>query len=45
MARFIANKLSILAKIDFYGGSFIADQIEKQIEEKYEQLKSERKNI
>ena len=41
MARFIANKLSILVKVDFYGGEFIADKIKKQIEEKYEKLKNE----
>ncbi len=39
MARFVANKLTILSKVDFYGGEFMADQIKKQIEEKYTSLK------
>jgi len=38
IARFIANKTAIAARLDNYGGDFRGDKLKKEIKQKYEQL-------
>ncbi|MDY6788501.1 MAG: hypothetical protein SVV03_00915 [Candidatus Nanohaloarchaea archaeon] len=38
MARFIANKSSIAARLDHFGGEFKGEKLEEEIEEKYREV-------
>jgi len=39
IARIVAGKIGIAAKVDFFGGEFIADTLAKEIEEKIDEIK------
>lgn len=39
IARMVASKVSILARVDFFGGTFIADSIEEDVKRKIEEIK------
>jgi len=39
MARFIANKTSIASRLDQFGGDFKGDELNREVEEKYEEVK------
>lgn len=39
ISRMVAGKISILAKVDFYKGTFIGDQLNKEIDDKIENIK------
>ncbi len=39
MARFIANKAALAAKLDFYNGDFKGDEYVEEVEERFQQLK------
>lgn len=44
IARLIAGKVGLAAKIDYFSGDFIGDEYAKEIEEKIEKLKKEHPN-
>lgn len=39
MARFIANKAAIAARLDHFGGDFKGDELETEIAERFEELR------
>lgn len=41
MARFLANKTSIAARLDRYGGDFKGEQFKQDVEEKYQEIREE----
>lgn len=41
MSRFMANKISIAARLDYYGGDFKGDSLRDEITEKYHSLEEE----
>lgn len=41
MSRFMANKISIAARLDFYDGDFKGDQLREEITEKYHELEDD----
>ncbi len=43
MARCLADKISIAAKVDYFRGVFVGDQLKKQVEKKFTGLKGEGK--
>jgi nucleolar protein 56 len=44
IARTFASKISIAARIDYYGGEFIADTLEKQMEKRVAEVKKKYPN-
>jgi len=41
ISRFLANKISIASRLDFYGGHFKGKQLKQELKDKFEQLKEE----
>lgn len=41
MSRFMANKISIAARLDYYGGDFKGDELREEITEKYHELEED----